>query len=427
MIASRVVAASLLITSLVAGRAGAQARVSPTGVSVNAMAATTVLLTFGGIGALVPREAVWCGELVSAAPDVGNRCDPATIFGVLPARSDLSLARASTGSLTDIMSIPASVARRAWQAAADGARSPFFYVRRFESTTGGPDQYVVVTCRLTGGGAHVPFSLTDVRVAFDPDATVLYVAPGETVAPAAATIRYNGTGRLVGRWEVVLPGEEPPRESDLLTEATLPPGERGTQRRWLPVERFNVFLPPGGRARLPGPDPAKLPSSAQGTYLLLLRVEASDDREGDTDLAAVGAGDRVAHGGAVAGFPMPVLRWVVGSGESALAATETPRALVLAAPADGAVVAPDSTPTLRWMEQWGAAVYRVEFADADGAPLLEALTRREHAWYAAPPLLREKAGDARTVKWRVTAIDANGTVIRRSAWRVLRFDPKTTP
>ena len=415
----------VLLLLAVGTPAHAQVRVSPTGVSVNAMAATTVLLTFGGIGSMIPREAVWCGELVSAAPDLGRRCDPATIFGVLPPRSDLSRTSARRGALTDIMSIPASVARRAWQAAADGARSPFFYVRRFESTTGGPDEYVVVTCRLTGGGAHVPFSLVDVRVAFDPDATVLYVAPGEPVAPVAATIRYNGTGRLVGRWEVVLPGEEPPRESDLLTEATLPPDERGTQRRWLPVERFNVFLPPGGRARLPGPDPARLPSSAQGTYLLLLRVEASDDREGDTDLAAVGAGDRVAHGGAGAGVPRPVRRYVVGTGESALAATETPRALRLVAPADGATIGADSMPTLRWMEECGAAVYRVELATDDGTPLLEALVRKSRAAYAMPPLVRERAGDARALKWRVVAIDANGTTLKRSGWRTLRLDSTT--
>ncbi|MGQ0639583.1 MAG: hypothetical protein ACT4P6_02265 [Gemmatimonadaceae bacterium] len=32
------------------------------------------------------------------------------------------------------------------------------------SSGGAPDEYVAVTCRLTGGGARSPFSLTDVRV-----------------------------------------------------------------------------------------------------------------------------------------------------------------------------------------------------------------------------------------------------------------------
>src|SRR5207344_2277899 len=119
--------------------------VSPTGVSVNAMAATTVFLTFGGVGSLVPDEAFWCGEVVPAAPDIGRRCDPGTLFGQLPARNTL-WRRSGAAGFTDIMSIPPSVARRAYQAAARGATSTFFYVRRFRSTTAGPDEYVVVTC-----------------------------------------------------------------------------------------------------------------------------------------------------------------------------------------------------------------------------------------------------------------------------------------
>ena len=35
-----------------------------------------------------------------------------------------------------------------------------------------------------------------------------------------ARIAYTGTGRLIGRWEIVLPGEELPTPEDLLTEAT---------------------------------------------------------------------------------------------------------------------------------------------------------------------------------------------------------------
>ena len=60
----------------------------------------------------------------------------------------------------------ASVSRRAYQAAVDGQTSTFFYVRRFVSNTGGPDEYVFVTCRLTGGGARTPLALLDVQLAY---------------------------------------------------------------------------------------------------------------------------------------------------------------------------------------------------------------------------------------------------------------------
>src|SRR5688500_11938103 len=70
--------------------APAQVRVNPTGVNVNMNGATTVFLTFGGLGNYRPVEATWCGELISAAPDVGLKCNPATIFGRLPIRFDQS-------------------------------------------------------------------------------------------------------------------------------------------------------------------------------------------------------------------------------------------------------------------------------------------------------------------------------------------------
>ena len=155
---------------LSAATAGAQIRVHPTGVNVNSQGATTVFLTFGGLNGYRPVEALWCSRLVTAAPDVGLRCDPATILGSLPVRYDQSTL--GTGALTDIMSIPPSVARRAYQAAEAGGDAGFFYVRRFSSAAVGPDQYVAVTCRMAGGGARVPFSLLDVELGFEVDEPV---------------------------------------------------------------------------------------------------------------------------------------------------------------------------------------------------------------------------------------------------------------
>ena len=103
-----------------AGSAVAQIKVNPTGVNVNAQGATTVFLTFGGLAGYDAAEAFWCGELIPAAPAVGLRCDPATIFGSLPLRYDRSAA-SGVGGLTDIMTIPPSVSRRAYQAAEAGA------------------------------------------------------------------------------------------------------------------------------------------------------------------------------------------------------------------------------------------------------------------------------------------------------------------
>jgi len=407
-----------LLALILAGSAGAQIRVSPTGVNVASQGATTVFLTFGGLSSSqVAAEAFWCGELVDARPDLGLRCDPATLFGELPLRFELSKP-SGTGALTDIMTIPPSVARRAWQAAAAGRVASFFYVRRFVDRRGGPDVYVAVTCRLTAGGAGVPLALTDVRVAFDADAPVVALGSNETAPPLFADVLYTGTGRLQGRWEIVRPGDDPPTEEDLLPEASLPIERRGLQRRWAPLARFDVFLPPNGRARVPGPDPALLPRDADGAYLVLFRVEASADPDARSDLAAAGAGAGTVSSGAAAGFALPTLRYVVGSGLTGAAPTDA-RGLTLLRPALGDT-ARGAAPAFAWTPVPLARRYRLEVARADGTPLFEALVLGDVAAYRAPPLLPERAGALpAALRWRVRAEDALGREVARSSWRAL--------
>jgi hypothetical protein len=398
--------------------ASAQIRVNPNGVNVNAQGATTVFLTFGGLGNLyVPVEAFWCGALIPASPDVGNKCDPGTLFGRLPIRYDRS--RVSAGVFTDIMSIPPAVARRAYQAAEAGENSAFYYVRRFASSVGQPDQYVAVTCRMAGGGARVPLALTDVKLAFDVETPVLFLQAGRAPPPVTAEITYNGTGRLKGRWEIVQPGEQLPEERDLLTEATLPPEERGTQRRFTELERFNVFLPPTGSMVLHGPDPARMPNTVEGTYLVLLRVEASDDKEGDSNLAAAGAGTGVVHSGAVAGFALPALRYVVGAGGSELSPSRSPSGLALLLPRHDARVDAGRSIDFTWIEVARASLYQLEVQTEDGRPVLSAVMPRGLPLYRSPPWLVERVNGARVLRWRVVVIDASGSTLQRSAWRTL--------
>jgi hypothetical protein len=399
----------------------AQVRVNPTGVNVNMNGATTAFLTFGGLGSYRPIEAEWCGELISAAPDIGLKCDPSTLFGRLPLRLDQSRLSGSN-AFTDIMSIPPSVTRRAYQAAAAGQKSSFFYVRRFRSASGGQDQYVAVTCRLAGGGARVPFSLVDVEVKFDVETPILFLKPGENAAPLSAHILYNGTGTLKGRWEIVRPGEELPEERDLLTEASLPLEERGTQRRYSELGRFNVFLPPTGEYVLPGPDLRRLPTSTEGMYLVLLRIEASDDKEADSNLGAVGAGAGIVHAGAVAGFPMPPLRYVVGSGSSELSATNESTGLRALNPLADAATTTGAPLTFTWIDGGlRAAFFRIEVRNASDEEVMAAVVPRGTGSYRAPSWLLEKTGPEST--WRVVALDLLGRRITHTEWRKLTAQP----
>src|SRR6185369_3122453 len=173
--------------------ANAQITVSPSETTVYSQGATTVLLTFGNLGARRPVESTWCGALVSAAPDLGMKCDPSVIFGRLPVRYNQSKL-SGNNAYTDIMSVTPSVARRAYLDATRGANSTFYYVRRFINPSGGPDEYVPVTLRLGGNGAAVPFSLTNVRLLWDGGSkTVPFVKSGEVLPRITAEIFYTGS------------------------------------------------------------------------------------------------------------------------------------------------------------------------------------------------------------------------------------------
>lgn len=408
---------ALAICALTTGVARAQnVQVNPTGVNVNPNTGTTVFLTFGQAPvSLRPAEATWCGDLIPAAPDLGLKCDPATIFGSLPARFNLSRPSGNLG-FTDVMSIPPSVARRAYQSAIDGDESRFFYVRRFANLSGGPDEYVNVTCRLASGGARAPFALTDAQLLFEPDLPIVFVRPQALTPKIKANIQYNGTGRLKGRWEVVAPGDESPTDFDLLPEGSLPFEQRGNQRRYRQLSRFNVFLPPVGRFTLEGPDPSRLPRAVEGAYLILLRIEASDDKEGDSDLSAVGVGPGIVHSGGLSGFALPVLRYFVGASESQSVAP-----LALISPSEAATVKSAQTPLFTWVENQPGAFARLEVTSRDEKPLLNSILPAGAMRYRAPSWLREKSVDG-FLRWRVVMFDQTGQQIAATPRRELRFE-----
>jgi hypothetical protein len=408
----------LLLVIFVTVDASAISR-DPNGVNVNSQGATTVFITFGGLRQQQPAEAFWCGELMPASPDLGQKCNPSTIFGRLPIRYDLSRS-SGTNAFTDIMSIPQTVSRRAYEAAREGKRSSFFYVRRFVSTAGGPDEYVFVTCRLAGNGARVPFSLLDVQLQFAKGENVTSFSTKEAAPPFYADITYNGTGRLQGRWEIVLPGDPLPEAEDLLTEASVPVELRALQRRYTQLERFNVFLPPVGKVRLDGPDPSKLPKAADGLYQILLRIEASDDKEADSNLALAGAGQGIVHNGGVAGFPMPVLRYYVGAASESI---ETGATLPLQQllPHAGAHVPQQTKLEFHWQPGVAGQFHRLEVFDAKQQLVLSAIVRADGGSYVAPSWFVERVTAPQILRWRVAALDAQGAVRGSSGYRLIHY------
>lgn len=379
--------------------------VSPDNVTAYSQGATSVYLTFTNVVNLRPAEATWCGEIITApAPDSGFRCDSNTIFGVLPARYDQS--RLNGTHYTDIMSITPVVARRAYTDAAGGNDSRFFYVKHFISTNGGQDQFIPVTIRLSGNGAGVPFSLTGVRLLWeDGEKIVPFIKSDEKLPKITAEIRYTGTGRLKGRWEIVKPGEQLPEQRDLLSEAALPPEERGTQRRYTLLNRFNVNLPPGGRYIMPGPENWRIDKSIEGMYLLLFRVEASDAGNSVSN-----TGTSSIPTGAVAGFSMPVLRYYVGNSSSVNISLITNGAASLNNDAQNLPPV-----ILSWEEVADARLYRLEIEDLEGKKVFSAIVLSSTREYQLPSFI-STLGRAKQLKWRVSAVNGKGETIEESGF-----------
>ena len=395
--------------------------VNPSGVNVNHSGATTVFLTFQDLDAgETSADAFWCGEVTTTAVSAINPCVAGTIFGRLPTR--LNRSQASTAgafsNLTDIMTIPSSVARRAFQSAISGSNSDFFYVRHFTGGVGG-DRFVTVTCRMAGGGARSPLALLNVNVGFLNDKgikdPIFLLERGKTPSRFAASIMYNGTGRLKGRWEVKLPSDPEPTNTDLLTEATLPVEQRGLQRRYTVLDTFDIFLNPTGKVIVPGPNPEKLPHDVDGAYKILLRIEATRDKEGNSNTLA----GTVISGG-VAGFPMPVLRYYVGSVEALKNVRNTIQVgdLQLMLPLDDSAIENKKILEFSWVDVKDASLYRVEVMNKDEV-VASAILPAGQVSYIAPPWVLEQKG--RVLNWSVTAIDKEGEIIARSPARSLHI------
>src|SRR6185369_10496714 len=399
--------------------ANAQITVSPSETTVYSQGATTVLLTFGNLGARRPVESTWCGALVSAAPDIGMKCDESVIFGRLPVRYDQSRL-SGTNAYTDIMSVTPSVARRAYLDAAGGANSSFFYVRRFALPNGGgPDEYVPVTLRLGGNGAAIPFSITNVRLLWDGgEKTVPFIKSGEALPRITAEIFYTGSARLIGRWELVKPGEAQPTQRDLLPEASLPAEERGTQRRFAQVKRFNMFLPPVGRTIIPGPDTRQIEKTSNGMYLLLFRIEAVTDGLNQSNLEAVNAGQGTLNSGGASGFAMPTLRYYVGTGGAQV--DEFNAVDYQLAPVDNAEFGITQQIVFTWPPVSQAKYYRLTIENASGAEIFSAVVLRDTQSYRAPSWLLQSPNSDQ-MRWRVVAVDSKGTKINETPIRTLRI------
>ena len=171
---------------------------------------------------------------------------------------------------------------------------------------------------------------------------------------------------------------------------------------------------PNSSVRIDGPDPALLDTRVEGFYQVLLRIEATDDKEANSEIGN-GALVKTGEGGlsdANAGNTLSAM-WqrrkalVVAKDEA------TARPLDLMLPLGDAAVDASRAVTFEWIEVARATSYRIE-VESDGKLIITS-TVQGHPLLAATGLFATRVQGG--ALWRVTALDASGRVVAQSAAR----------
>ena len=139
-------------------------------------------------------------------------------------------------------------------------------------------------------------------------------------------------------------------------------------------------------------------------YVLLFRVEASDAPN-----SASNAGAGSVRSGAVAGFPMPTLRYYVGNSSNADLQSIT----------DSTVSSDEFTDRslpifLRWKQIGGAKFYRLEILDED-RKVFSAIILPSAEKYRLPPFIGELAA-SKPLRWKTLAIGENNKILDESGF-----------
>ncbi|NJM52525.1 MAG: hypothetical protein HC846_03470 [Blastocatellia bacterium] len=174
-------------------------------------------------------------------------------------------------------------------------------------------------------------------------------------------------------------------------------------------------MPPTGKFTLKLERPEKMPLSAEGQYLLLLRIEAVDDKEADSNLQVLGVGNGTVHSGAIAGFPLPTLKFFVGGGNA-----KVWEKTGLLTPNETTILTANQPVIFSWRELPEAAMYRLEILESAEEPIFSAILPSTQNVYRAPSWFVEKFG-GKNLRWRVAAFDEKGNIKSQTIVRKIGF------
>lgn len=276
---------------------------------------SNVYISYVMTGADAPVQGYFCSQLIRGVTPLDqyptSPCPRGSELMVEPA-SQFSMTSAK--SARETLTVPGDVSLYMYQRLRPLGQTTFYVIRRFSGLpaaggVAGAGTFIAVPLRLSGAASQMPLTFNKVELTFQHNGGRLpmrVVTRDTSVGPLEATVDYQGTGLLKGRWEVVQPGDPEPTRLDLMTQASLDPEVQLQQQRYLQVGTFEQSLYSGRRVVVPGPPPEALPTSQPGRYLVLWRPEATP-----SNASRMGARVVDLPAGGMAGFPMPTLTYYV--------------------------------------------------------------------------------------------------------------------
>lgn len=408
--------------------AGGVTSVSPTRTAIASSAVSTfsALYTFAdNAGNVRPMSAAFCDRLAAPLPPSGtstaNPCaSGGEIAGYAGDTQGFQFNRVGAGiaSASETVTVPAAVGIYAFERARATGESTVWFVRRFQ-----PESYAIVELQVGGSAAAQPITLNEVQLAFvlgDGRRDVIAnVATGGTLPRLEATLLYTGSGVLRGAWELVQPGDPEPEAFDLLAAGSVPIQDRGRQRRYLVVQRFEHYLTATGRVLLPPPDMSRFTTEAPGPHRILLRIDA------EPAITQTG----VTFNSGAAPFALPTVRYLVDQAELTMNATwlaewveigklqrvqwqETRPRSGSGFRRDSEIVAGAKAPV---------PTHRVEIVQADGTPLYTGIAAAEARRFDLPPVLAAMS-KGKPVRGRVVRFGADRKPVVASEWKTFSFE-----
>ena len=301
--------------------------------TVSPNADTSVYVSYVMKGADAPVQGYFCSQLLAGVTPLDQYpASPCQRGSELMVEPDSQFSMISEKSARETLTVTGDVSLYMYQRLRPLGQSTFYVIRRFSGAPAagglpGKSTFIAVPLRLSGAPSQMPLTFSKVELTFQHNGgrqPMRVVTRDTSVGPLVATVDYQGTGLLKGRWEVVQPGDPEPTRLDLMTQASLDPELQLQQQRYLEVGTFEQTLYAGRRVVVPGPAPDALPTSQPGRYLVLWRPEATPSNNSRLGGRAVDL-----PSGGMASFPMPTLTYYVTeqSGLDARSAVTKPHSL----------------------------------------------------------------------------------------------------